>query len=109
MSSTLLRLGLWVILIVVVMYVIHETYEGEAIAEYVPMVMMQKALAVGGILVIAGIVARMFEKASAKVLPKNRCATCRTPIAPGAIYCRAHLRSILAREDDRTHMTRLRR
>ncbi|MCU1231044.1 MAG: hypothetical protein JWO97_3928 [Acidobacteria bacterium] len=109
MSSTLLRLGLWVILIVVALYVVHETYEGDPISEFVPMAMLQKAIALGGILVVTGIVVRMFEKTAARVVVKNRCVTCRTPIQPGAIYCRAHLRSVLAREDDRTHMTRLRR
>ena len=109
MSSTLLRLGLWVILIVVALYVVHETYEGDPIAEFVPMAMLQKAVALGGLLIVAGIVARMLEKTAAKVVVKNRCITCRTPIQPGAIYCRAHLRSVLAREDERTHMTRLRR
>ena len=109
MSSTLLRLGLWVILIVVALYVVHETYEGDPIADFVPMAMLQKAVALGGLLVVAGIVVRMLEKTAAKVVVKNRCITCRTPIQPGAIYCRAHLRSVLAREDERTHMTRLRR
>lgn len=90
------------------LYVVHETYEGQAVAEFVPAAMLQKALVVGGILIVAGIVARMLEK-TAKVVTKNRCVVCRTPIPPGAIYCRAHLRSVLAREDDRTHMTRLRR
>ena len=108
MSSTLLRLGLWVILIVVALYVLHETYEESPVAEFFALEMLQKALVVGGLLVVAGMVTRMLEK-GAKAVGKNRCVTCRTPIPAGAIYCRAHLRSVLAREDDRTHMTRLRR
>jgi predicted nucleic acid-binding Zn ribbon protein len=109
MSSTLLRLGLWIILIVVALYVVHETFEDSPVADFVPFAMQQKALAVGAALLIAGVVVRMFEKTAAKVVVKNRCLTCRAAIAPGAIYCRDHLRRVLAREDDRTHMTRLRR
>lgn len=107
MSSTLLRLGLWIILIVVALYVLQQTYEGLPAADYFAPSMLQKALVVGGLLVIAGFVTRVLEK-GAKVVTKNRCVTCKTPIAPGAIYCRAHLRGVIHREDDRTHMTRTR-
>ena len=108
MSSTLLRLGLWIIIIVLALYVVHETYENSPIADIVSVDLMQKALMVGGAAVVLGIVLRIFEKGS-KVVTKNRCRVCRTPIPPGAIYCRAHLRSILHEEDDRTHMSRPRR
>ena len=104
MSSTLLRLGLWIILAVVVFYVLHETYAGTALADYFSMSTLQKALVVGGLLVVAGIVARMAEK-GAKVVVKNRCVICKTPVPPGAIYCRAHLRRVLEAEDERTHKT----
>jgi predicted nucleic acid-binding Zn ribbon protein len=107
MSSTLQRLGLWIILIVVALYVLHETYAGLPIQEYFSMDMMTKALALGGLLLIAGFVMRVLEK-GAKVVKKNRCVVCKTPIAPGAIYCRAHLRNVLAREDERVHVTRTR-
>ncbi|HEY6843269.1 MAG TPA: hypothetical protein VI391_03815 [Thermoanaerobaculia bacterium] len=107
MSSTLLRLGLWIILAVVALYVLHETYAGTHLEEYFSTPMLQKALALGGLLVIAGIVMRILEKGASKIV-KNRCTVCRTPIPPGAIYCRAHLRNVLAREDERTHMTKTR-
>ena len=107
MSSTLLRLGLWIILIVVALYVLHETYAGLPIQEYFSEDMMTKALALGGVLLIAGFVTRILEK-GAKVVKKNRCVVCKTPIVPGAIYCRAHLRNVLAEEDDRQHRTRTR-
>ncbi len=109
MSSTLLRLGLWIILAVVALYVLHETYAETHLAEYFSTPMLQKGLVIGSILVIAGLVMRMLEKGAKKVVAKNRCAICRTAIPPGAIYCREHLRSVLAREDERTHMTRTRR
>ena len=108
MSSTLLRLGLWILVIVLALYVLHESFEDQPVAEYIPVNMMSKALVVGAVLLIAGIVLRMFEK-GAKAVVKNRCAVCRTPIPAGAIYCRAHMRTILHDEDEKTHMTRLRR
>jgi hypothetical protein len=101
MSSTLLRLGLWTILAVVALYVLHETYAGTPLAEYFSASMLQKALVIGVI------VARMLEK-GAKAVGKNRCVVCKTPVPAGAIYCRAHLRNVLQQEDERTHQTRVR-
>ncbi len=108
MASTVLRLGLWILVIVLSLYVIQQTFEDSPIAEYVPMNMLQYALVVGGILLVAGIVLKMLEK-GAKAVVKNRCAVCKTPISPGAIYCRAHLRAVLHDEDERRHMTNVRR
>jgi predicted nucleic acid-binding Zn ribbon protein len=45
----------------------------------------------------------------AKAVSKNRCVVCKTPIPPGAMYCRAHLREVLHREEDRAHMSNTRR
>src|SRR4029077_4052039 len=106
MSSTLLRLGLWIIMAVVALYVLHETYAGTPLEGYFSTGMLQKALIVGGLMVVAGMLVRLAEKGAAKVVVKNRCKICKTSIPPGAIYCRQHLRSVLAREDERTHMTR---
>ncbi len=105
MSSTLLRLGLWIILIVIAAYVLKQTYEGAPLAEYIADSMLQKALALGGILVVVGIVVRLFEK-GARVVAKNRCVVCGTTVPKGAIYCRAHLRRVLHTEEDKTHMRR---
>jgi hypothetical protein len=108
MSSTLLRLGLWVILLVVVLYVLQQTYEEAPFVDFFAPAMLQKALALGGILLAAGVVMRLLER-GAKVVVKNRCVTCKTPIENGAIYCRQHLRRVLNREDDRTHRLRVKR
>lgn len=105
MSSTLLRLGLWIVLLVVALYVLGETYEGLPAEEFFAPAMLQKALVVGVLLVVSGFVLRLLEK-GAKVVTKNRCVVCRTPIPSGAIYCRAHLRSVLHREEDRGHLRR---
>ncbi|HEV7573511.1 MAG TPA: hypothetical protein VGQ21_18600 [Thermoanaerobaculia bacterium] len=109
MSTTLLRLGLWVILLVVVMYVLQQTYEEAPFVDFFAPVMLQKALALGGILIAAGIVMRILERGAKTVVVKNRCLVCKTPIEHGAIYCREHLRRMLNREDDRTHRTRVRK
>ena len=107
MSSTLLRLGLWITLAAVALYVLHETYAGTHLEAYFSTPLLQKALGLGILLVVAGIVVRGLEKGASKI-PKNRCTVCRTPVPPGAIYCREHLRNVLAREDERTHMTKTR-
>jgi hypothetical protein len=108
MSSTLLRLGLWIVLLVIALYVLQQTFEDAPFVDFFAPAMLQKALVVGGLLVAAGVVMRILER-GAKVVTRNRCIVCKTPIDHGAIYCREHLRSVLHREDDRTHMTRLRR
>ena len=103
MSSTLLRLGLWITLAVVALYVLHETYAGTQLEAYFSESMLQKSLVVGLLMIGAGMVTRLLEKGASKVIPKNRCKVCKTSIPPGAIYCRQHLRSVLDREDQRTH------
>jgi len=108
MSSTLLRLGLWTFILVLVLYVLASTYASEPWAELIPMPMLVQAMIVSFVAVIAGLVLRIFDK-GARVVMKNRCSVCRTPIPPGAIYCRAHLRNILYEEDDKTHATKVRR
>ena len=108
MATTLLRLGLWTVILVLALYVIDEAYPNEPIAELISAPLLQQALAVGVAAIIAGIVVRILGK-GAKVVAKNRCRVCRTPIPAGGIYCREHLRTILSEEDDKTHMTHLRR
>ena len=105
MSVTLLRFGLYIVLAAVVLYVLQQAYPTMPAVDYFPTLMLQKALALGGVLVIAGFAMRVLEK-GAKVVTKNRCVVCKTPIPPGAIYCRAHLRSVLHKEEDRTHSAR---
>ena len=107
MSTTLLRLGLWTMILVLALYVIRETYPDEPIAEMISAPLLQQVLVVSAIVVAAGFVMRIVGKGASAVV-KNRCRVCRTPIPAGAIYCRAHLRTILSDEDDRTHNTRIR-
>ena len=107
MSTTLLRLGLWTLILVLALYVLATTYAEEPWAELIPMEMLQQALVLAGAVIVLGLITRMLDK-GAKVVVKNRCRVCRTPIPSGALFCRAHLRSIIQDEDDKTHATRLR-
>ena len=102
MSATLFRLGLWILVLVLALYVVHESYIEQPIAERIPMNMLHQALVLSGVLLLAGAISRMLEKTK-KAVVKNRCRVCQTPVAHGAIYCREHLRHVLEREDRRTH------
>ncbi|HEX8171816.1 MAG TPA: hypothetical protein VF824_14860 [Thermoanaerobaculia bacterium] len=108
MSTTVLRLGLWTLILVLALYVVASAYSEETWVEMIPMPMLQQVLVVSIVLIVAGIILRIFDK-GASVVAKNRCRVCKTPIPAGALYCRAHLRNIIADEDERTHMTRVRR
>jgi hypothetical protein len=108
MATTVLRLGLWTLILVLAVYVIRETFAEQPIAELIPTTMLSQALILAGVLLAAGVVLRILGK-GAEVVGKNRCRVCRTPIPYGAMYCRAHLRSILNDEVDKTHGTKPRR
>ena len=62
MWTTLLRLGLWITILVLALYVIDEAYAEQPIAEMISTTMLQQALVVGALLIVAGIVARVFDK-----------------------------------------------
>ena len=108
MSATLLCFGLWTMILALVLYVIDETFADQPIGEIISMTLLTQVLVVAGAAILAGIVLRILG-IGAKVVIKNRCRVCRTPIPHGALYCRAHLRTILHDEEDRTHSTRARR
>ena len=108
MATTLLRLGLWTLVLVLALYVIRETYSEEPLAEMIPTTLLQHTLVLGALVVVAGLILRVLGKGT-KVVMKNRCRVCKTPIPHGAMYCRAHLRGILYDEDDKTHGTLPRR
>ena len=108
MANTLLRLGLWILILVLALYVLESTYTGEPWTEMIPAAMLVQAMVLAALLIVAGLVLRVLG-VGARVVSKNRCRVCRTPVPPGAIYCRAHLRNILHEEDDKTHASRIRR
>ena len=108
MANTLLRLGLWILILVLALYVLESTYADEPWTEMIPAAMLVQAMVLAALLIAAGLVLRVLG-VGARVVTKNRCRVCRTPVPPGAIYCRAHLRNILHEEDDKTHASRIRR
>ncbi len=108
MANTLLRLGLWIIILVLALYVLESTYSEEHWTALIPAAMLVQALVLAALLIVIGIILRVFG-VGARAVNKNRCRVCRTPISPGAIYCREHLRTILHDEDDKTHASRIRR
>ena len=107
MSSTLLRLGLWTLVLIMGLFVVATVYSESQFAEMVTIGLLTQAAGVALLIVVAGVIAKMVEKGK-KVVGKNRCRECGKPIPPGAIYCREHLRGVLELEDRRTHNTRIR-
>ena len=108
MATTLLRLGFWILILVLALFVLSSEAAGQEWGHLISMTMLGQALALGIILIIAGIVMKILGKGVSAV-SKNRCRVCRTPVPSGAIYCRAHLRDVLYAEDDRSHGTRVRK
>lgn len=107
MATTLLRLGLWTLILVLALYVLSSTYSEEDWATMIPGTMLVQAMALAVLLIVVGVILRILGVGAAAV-NKNRCRVCRTPIVHGAMYCRAHLRTILHEEEDKTHRTRIR-
>lgn len=107
MANTLLRLGLWTLILVLVLYVLSSTYAEEPWTALIPAAMLVQAMVLAALLIAVGIILRILG-VGARVVTKNRCRVCRTAIPPGAMYCRAHLRTILHEEEDKTHSSRIR-
>src|SRR5688500_15105476 len=107
MSSILLRLGLWTLVLVLTLYVVKETYSEAPLAEMIPAAMLTQAIILSALVVIAGLIAKAVEKGK-KAVSKTRCKVCGKPVPTGGIYCREHLRTMLDLEDRRTHNTRIR-
>ena len=109
MASTVLRLGLWTLILSLGLFVLETSFPTLPLAEIISFDLVQNILVLSVVLIAAGIALRMFTKTAGKVLQKsNRCRVCDTVIPAGQIYCRPHLRGMLEREDRRTHNTRIR-
>lgn len=104
MYETVLRLGLWTLILVLILFVASTSMPGLPFLDLISHRLMTQILIASLVLIAAGIVLKFLEKGK-KVVAKNRCRVCRSPIVPGALYCREHLRSILYEEEDRTHGT----
>ena len=104
MSSTVLRGGLWLAIITLIAFIFDSNFDETPLGQMITPTLLQHMFIFSGALVVVGIVLLLVEKTTRKVsVSKNRCRVCGTQVAPGAIYCRQHLRSILEAEDRRTH------
>ncbi|HVT05489.1 MAG TPA: hypothetical protein VHL58_19185 [Thermoanaerobaculia bacterium] len=103
MSVTLLRAGLWIVLISFALYVVHETYPDTAIGAFTSGDMLMKAGVVGVLAGVSGFILGFFKKRDPKPAARGRCSVCGRPVKKGDIYCREHLRRIIEDEHDRTH------
>ena len=109
MAITILRLGLWILILSLALYVLDTSITNSPFAELVNVGLVQNVMFLGGGLFVAGLVMRLFGKTAGKVLQKaTHCRVCSTVIPDGQIYCRVHLRGMLEREDRKTHNTRIR-
>lgn len=109
MANTLLRFGLYLLVLSLALYVIDSSMANSPIAELMNTNMLQYFFIASAAMIVAGIVLRVVSPAATKVLQKsNRCRVCDTVIPAGQIYCRPHLRGMLEREDRKTHNSRIR-
>lgn len=109
MSQTLLRLGLWIIVLVLALYVVRETFADSSSIEFMNDDILQKAGTLGVLLLVASGVAMILEKVFSKASTRLRhCSMCRQPVTRGEIYCRVHLRQILEREQELSRRSRIR-
>ncbi len=99
MSVTFFRMGLWVILSVLALYVVRESYSGSMVAFLTDHLLNQLG-AVGLGALALGVVAWLIEKAMPK--KQGRCRVCRKTVPAGEFYCRVHLRDVLERGREMT-------
>lgn len=108
MSATLMRLGLYTLVVVLGLFIVREAYPNSPVAELASYSLLYQCASLSIVVLVAGLVLRMFDKTKSAVV-KRRCSVCRAPVPQGAIYCRAHLREVLTREEDLRHSSIKRR
>jgi len=109
MAITILRLGLWILILSLALYVLDTSITNSPFAELVSVGLVRNVMILGGLLFIVGLVLRLLGRTAGKVLHKSpHCRVCNVAIADGQIYCRTHLRGMIEREDRKTHNTRIR-
>lgn len=87
-----------------VAYIFDSKFDDTPLGQLITDSLLQHTLIFAAALVVVGIVLSVVEKAGRKVAAsRNRCRVCGASVPHGAIYCRAHLRSVLEAEDRRTH------
>lgn len=105
MFPGLMRIGLWLILIVLALALLREGLldpTGDPAIASGPLI--EKGLILGAGLTVLGAFFRLIQKLFGAP-PKSRCRECRRPVPKGDIYCRVHLRNIVFEEEDRKRRT----
>lgn len=103
MATGLMRIGLWLVLIVLALALLREgLLDPASDFSIVSGPLIEKGLVVGAGLTVAAAFLWLIQKLLGSS-PKGRCAKCRRPVPKGDIYCRLHLREIIYHEDDRGH------
>ncbi|MDX1582588.1 MAG: hypothetical protein R3338_03225 [Thermoanaerobaculia bacterium] len=95
MSATILRVGLWSLVAILVAYLLAET--SQPVAGVIPdgLLMLLTQVAFG--LIALGLIVWIFEKAGFG--RRSRCQICGVKIPPKSIYCRPHLNEVMEEED----------
>jgi hypothetical protein len=106
MSRSLIRFGLWALLVLVVFAIVRETLSETSPLRTDSGEFLQQAIAVSLLVVGLGVVLLLIEKVFGKPRKHSRCATCGAPVYKRELYCRQHLRQVIHEEDDRTHEVR---
>ncbi|MGH9456939.1 MAG: hypothetical protein ACRD2J_04790 [Thermoanaerobaculia bacterium] len=103
MSAILIRFGLYTILLMLALFILNEQVELPR-AELITNELLAQMGFAGFGLVVLGAITAVFEKTQKKGR-KGRCVICKKPILVGDMYCREHLRQVIADEQDRIHAT----
>ena len=99
MSAILIRFGLYTILLLLAVFVLREQLDMPREEMLTDALLVQVAIA-AVVMLIAGFVMRLFEKATTK-RPKGRCIVCKRKVLTGPTYCRDHLRELVGEERER--------
>ena len=95
MALLLFRIGIYVLLAVLAMWVLRDNVLKDFSATINDHLL--NLVGLGGMAVLAmGFLALIYEKLSAGP-KKTRCKVCRKPVIAGEFYCREHLREIVDR------------
>lgn len=107
MSVSILRLGLWSLVTLLVTYVLAESAPQSPVGEFLTNELLFTLGAIVLGIIALGLIVGLVEKA--RFQSRNRCRTCGRKIPATAIYCRIHLNEVLEEEDlrHRTMNTRL--
>jgi len=95
MALTLFRLGIWILMAVLVVWVLRDAVLAD-FADHLSNRLLNQVGLVGLATLFLGVIAVIWEKLSAGP-KKHRCKVCGKPVSAGEYYCREHLREIVDR------------